>query len=226
MICIKLKKTVEVGRKKKSFFRCTFPHLKLQQKLWAGHRRTIVFCFFASGFQCVAELVSNHVSKYQVQTPKIGRDIAILSRSGPLARPIFPSFYRVLQREEYVFCLTPRSHSRRDSCIFPSTQFLTVDADTARETDTWYLVHNTHAIGPRQRSASLVPRDPPEHPDCTTPAHIAAAFRQESAPVSFGSHAQSIDPNRCGFQRWKACSSTVLSRLVPDAGLRQLSASH
>ena len=45
------------------------------------------FCFFASDFRCVAELVSNYVSKYQVQPPKIGRDIAILPRAGPLARP-------------------------------------------------------------------------------------------------------------------------------------------
>ena len=45
------------------------------------------FFFFASEFECVAQLVSNHVSKFQIQTPKLGCDIAILSRSGPRARP-------------------------------------------------------------------------------------------------------------------------------------------
>ena len=45
------------------------------------------FFFFASDSSDVAQLVPNHVSKFQIQTPKIGCDIAILSRSGPLARP-------------------------------------------------------------------------------------------------------------------------------------------
>ena len=65
---------------------CSFPRLKVQQKFWAGRRRPFLFCF-ASEFECVAQLVWNHVSKFHIQTPKNGCDIAILSRSGPLARP-------------------------------------------------------------------------------------------------------------------------------------------
>ena len=72
---------------KKKKIDALFPTSSFSRNFGPAIGGQFVFCFFASDFQCVAELVSNHVSKYQVQTPKIGRDIAILSRSGPLARP-------------------------------------------------------------------------------------------------------------------------------------------
>ena len=74
-------------QKKKEKIDALFPTSSFSRNFGPAIGGQFCFCFFASDFQCVAELVSNHVSKYQVQTPKIGRDIAILSRSGPLARP-------------------------------------------------------------------------------------------------------------------------------------------
>ena len=79
-------KTEVKVRCKKKKKRCNFPCLKLQQKFWAGRRRTFFF-FLACELEYVAQLVSNHVSTFQIQTSKIGCGIAILSRSGSLARP-------------------------------------------------------------------------------------------------------------------------------------------
>ena len=83
-------------QKKKEKIDALFPTSSFSRNFGPAIGGQFCFCFFASDFQCVAELVSNHVSKYQVQTPKIGRDIAILSRSGPLARPSSYSIWKYL----------------------------------------------------------------------------------------------------------------------------------
>ena len=107
-------------QKKYIYIDALFPTSSFSRNFGPAIGGQFVFCFFASDFQCVAELVSNHVSKYQVQTPKIGRDIAILSRSGPLARPSSYSTPIISNRKRYS---TPTTWTRKTySTPFTSTR--------------------------------------------------------------------------------------------------------